>query len=150
MPKGKTKAKPTGKHLMEDDRAFIAEALQMNMTFKDIAGRLGKDPTTIAKEVKTNRTFKSAVGPMDDVPNLCARKKGCEEAYICAPENRDRHCAFGCQHCHYCNELCGKFEKEECPTLTKAPFVCNGCKRKSACRLEKYYYRAVTAQRRYE
>ena len=40
--------------------------------------------------------------------------------------------------------------KETCPTLEKAPYVCNGCKKKTSCRLEKYYYKAVTAQRKYK
>ena len=142
--------RPNGKHLMEDDRAFIAEALQMNMTFKEIAGKLSKDPTTIAKEVKTNRSFKHASSFVDNGLNLCLHRKNCKEAYICAPENRERHCVFGCHLCNYCNELCKKFEKEECPRLQKAPFVCNGCSKKRACRLEKYYYKAVTAQRKYE
>ena len=142
--------KPKGKHLVEDDRAFIAESLQMNMTFKDIAARLSKDPTTIAKEVKTNRVFKRAGSFNDSRPNLCIRRKTCEESYICAPEHRGRHCTSGCHRCSSCNEACKKFEREECPSLNKAPFVCNGCPKKRSCRLEKAYYKAVTAQRKYE
>jgi IS30 family transposase len=146
----KKQAKPNGKHLLEEDRAFIAEALQMNMTFKEIAGKLAKDPTTIAKEVKTNRIYKKAGNLVDNGINLCVHKKNCEEAFVCAPEDRGKHCAFGCHRCNYCNDVCKKFEKEECPTLKKAPFVCNGCRKKTACRLEKYYYKAVTAHRKYE
>jgi len=146
----KKPSKPNGKHLMEEDRAFIAEALQMNMTFKDIAARLSKDPTTIAKEVKTNRTYKSVPNFADNALNLCVYKKTCEESYLCAPEYRDRHCLSGCSVCSHCTDVCRKFEKEECRILTKAPFVCNGCSKKRVCRLEKYYYKAVTAQRRYE
>jgi IS30 family transposase len=145
----KRKSKPNGKHLTEDDRGFIAEALQGGSTFKAIAAQLGKDPTTVAKEVKTNRTFKMAGTFVDNTPNLCAHRKSCGEAYICPPDRRGRHCAYGCRKCDLCNELCGKFEKEECPKLARAPFVCNGCGKKTSCRLEKFYYRAVTAQRMY-
>lgn len=145
----KTK-KPNGKHLAEEERAFIAEALQAGITFKEIGKLLIKDPTTIAKEVKSNRTFQSAPSYNRGAVNLCVRRKDCQEAFICPPEDRDRHCGRGCVVCRHCNELCRKFEKEVCASLAKAPYVCNGCRRKRVCRLEKYYYKAVTAQRRYE
>jgi IS30 family transposase len=141
---------PNGKHLTEDDRALIAEALQSKTTLKDIGKILSKDPTTIAKEIKANRTFKQAVVLGDNRPNLCVSKRGCQESYVCNPEYWGRHCYYGCRKCPFCNEECKKFEKEECLTLKKAPYVCNGCGRKKVCRLEKYYYRAVTAQRKYE
>ncbi len=40
------------KHMKLDDRIEIQECLYKNMTFKKIAGRIGKDPTTVSKEVK--------------------------------------------------------------------------------------------------
>jgi len=142
--------KPNGKHLKEEDRAFIAESLQAGSTFKEIAKLLVKDPSTIAKEVNTNRVFQSAPSFNTGIVNLCIRRKGCQEAFICPPEDRGQHCRHGCVVCRNCNELCRKFEKETCPSLNKAPYVCNGCAKKRVCRLEKYYYKAVTAQRRYE
>ncbi|MDR0287885.1 MAG: IS30 family transposase [Clostridiales bacterium] len=141
---------PNGKHLTEDDRAFIAEALQINMTFKQIAKQLCKDATTISKEIRTNRVYKQANCFMENGANLCVYRKTCMQSYICAPELRGKHCISGCSKCMYCTDACKVFEKEECPNLKKAPYVCNGCKRKSACRLKKYYYRAVTAQRKYD
>lgn len=36
-----------------------------------------------------------------------------------------------------------------CPKLQKAPFVCNGCLKRTSCRLEKHYYRAQDAQNDY-
>jgi IS30 family transposase len=150
MSKAKKKIIPNGKHLKEEDRAFIAEALQTNMTFKEIAQKLSKDPTTIAKEVKTNRVFKQAGNLKDSTPNLCIHRRECEEAYLCPPDERTQHCMKGCRRCRHCNEICKRFEKQECPKLKKAPFVCNGCRKKSSCPLEKYYYRAITAHRKYE
>lgn len=144
------KNKPNGKHLSEEDRAFIAEALQTGMTFKEIGKSLVKDPTTIAKEVKMNRVFQSASHFNTKAINLCLHRRDCKEAYICPPGEQDRHCLYACKHCEYCNQLCRKFEKEICASILRAPYVCNGCRKKSGCRLEKYYYKAVTAQRRYE
>jgi IS30 family transposase len=145
----KKNLKPNGKHLKEEDRAFIAECLQAGITFKEIGKLLVKDPSTIAKEVKANRVFQSAPSYNNEIVNLCVHRKGCKEAFICPPGDLGPHCCHGCVKCRYCNEICRKFEKEVCPILSKPPYVCNGCARKRVCRLEKYYYKAVTAQRRY-
>lgn len=142
--------RPNGKHLTEDDRAFIAQALQMNMTFKQIAKQLFKDPTTISKEIQTNRVYKQARYFSETTYNLCIHRKTCTQSYLCAPADRNKHCLSGCNRCFYCNDICNQFEKEECLKLKKAPYVCNGCSRKTVCQLEKYYYRAVTAQRKYD
>ncbi len=40
------------KHMTLDDRIEIQECLNKGMTFKAIAARIGKDPTTVSKEVK--------------------------------------------------------------------------------------------------
>jgi len=40
------------KHMTLDDRIEIQECLSKGMTFKAIARRIGKDPTTVSKEVK--------------------------------------------------------------------------------------------------
>lgn len=40
------------KHMVIDDRIEIQECLIKRMTFKAIANRIGKDPTTVSKEVK--------------------------------------------------------------------------------------------------
>ena len=40
------------KHLTRDDRQEIMECLDKGMTFKAIAWRISKDPTTVSKEVK--------------------------------------------------------------------------------------------------
>ena len=39
------------KHMNLDDRTEIQECLTKGMTFKAIAQRIGKDPTTVSKEV---------------------------------------------------------------------------------------------------
>ena len=40
------------KHMQLEDRIEIQECLCKRMTFKSIAARIGKDPTTVSKEVK--------------------------------------------------------------------------------------------------
>ena len=40
------------KHMQLEDRIEIQECLCKGMTFKAIANRIGKDPTTVSKEIK--------------------------------------------------------------------------------------------------
>ncbi|WP_294348895.1 helix-turn-helix domain-containing protein [uncultured Clostridium sp.] len=40
-----------GKHLRIEDRLIIEYGLDQNYSLKEIAKRLGKDPTTISKEI---------------------------------------------------------------------------------------------------
>ena len=48
----KEKENRKNKHMTLDDRVEIQECLNKGMTFKAIAQRIGKDPTTVSKEVK--------------------------------------------------------------------------------------------------
>lgn len=59
------KSKPNHKHLTKDDRDYIEEALNQNMTMKDIADFLAKDPTTISKEVKLHRVENYQIALID-------------------------------------------------------------------------------------
>lgn len=95
------------KHMTLDDRLEIQECLNKGMTFKDIAKRIGKDPTTISKEVKLHSKNYS---------NSFVKRDDC------------------------------------CPKLLKAPFVCNGCSKRSHsnCMFLRRRYLAKEAQSEYE
>jgi len=103
------------KHLTSDDRQEIMECLDKGVTFKAIARRIGKDPTTISKEVKKHMkivepSFSKVTKP-DGTPT---------------PERL-------------------------CPSLLKAPFVCNPCeKRRRNCHYQKQFYNAKSAHSEYE
>ena len=85
------------KHLTIDDRLEIQECLDKGMTFKDIAKRIGKDPTTVSKEVKkhiqtsTNKYTDESLGPC---PLLLKAPFTCNSC-------RKRHYAS----CHYVKQL---------------------------------------------
>jgi IS30 family transposase len=84
------------------------------MTFKAIAKRIEKDPTTISKEVKKHITV---------TPSEMVKRTGSNGEPIAAPP---------------------------CPELLKAPFVCNGCKkRRTRCAFQKQLYLASPAQTGY-
>ena len=76
------------KHMTLEDRMEIQECLTRGMTFKAIATRIGKDPTTVSREVKQHAAI---------------HRNGFVKT------------------------------DETCPLLLKAPFVCNGCDRRSHC-----------------
>ncbi len=141
------KIKGNQKHMTMDDRAYIEEALQRSMNFKEIAKYLHKDPTTISKEVKKHRIKQKPSNFNHGGHNQCKHMHACQKRDICST---GKHCRFPCRQCDNCNLVCPDFEQNICPKTVKAPFVCNGCERKSACRLEKQYYRAGHAQREYE
>jgi len=46
------------KHLTLDAREEIQRCLETGVSFKDIARRVGKSPTTISREVKKRLTYK--------------------------------------------------------------------------------------------
>ena len=95
------------KHMTLADRIEIQECLSKGMTFKSIAKRIGKSPTTVSREVKAHIQFHT-----------------------------------------------NSFVKTDavCPLLLKAPFVCNGCEKKSrsSCRFKRQLYAAKQAQADYE
>lgn len=86
------------KHLTLDDRTEIKGCLDHGMTFKAIAARVGKDPTTISKEVRKHAVVQVSTmtlhGPDGSVlacpklmkaPFVC---NGCPSRYHCCYEKR--------------------------------------------------------------
>lgn len=72
------------KHMTLEDRIEIQECLYKGMSFKDIAARISKDPTTVSKEVKLHsRSYTNSYVKTDEVcpklmraPFVC---NGCEK-----------------------------------------------------------------------
>lgn len=132
------------KHLTQEDRVFIETALDKNMPFCEIAKYLCKDPSTISKEVKKHRLLREHNDFSS--PNQCAHRASCHLTNVC---RRPVSCKKQCRTCPSCNKHCDHFEKESCKRLLRAPFVCNGCSKKAQCRQERYFYKAVPADRNY-
>ena len=137
------------KHLTLEDRVLIETGLNSGSSFRAIALELGKDPSTISKEVKKHRTHLER-NTFNDKANQCALVSECHRKNICnsgAITCQKREC----KRCNRCNSLCPDFVKRDyhCPRLDKAPFVCNACKKKSGCRLQKAYYRSAKANNDY-
>lgn len=137
------------KHMTQDDRIVIEKGLDASDPLSVIAGRIEKDPTTIAKEVKKHRTSHPH-NAYNESPNRCALAPDCHRKNLC--ELYAPICKKECRRCPHCHKHCPDYLPFDyhCKLTDRAPFVCNGCKKKSSCRLDKYYYRAATAHRQYK
>lgn len=126
------------KHLTLSDRIVIETSLEKHLAFKEIARFLSKDPTTISKEIKKHRVVK----PSENYhgKNPCRFVQECKRTNVCS----NHSCNVLCKHKKNCRCYfrCPFFERMTCPSLHSAPFVCNGCIKKTYCRQDKYYYRA--------
>jgi len=133
------------RHLTLENRIYIEKGLDNGMAFKEIAKYLCKDPTTISKEVKKHRLLTER--NFFNSPNQCMHRRNCHLKNVC---KRPLPCQKECKSCVACNNRCDKFVLENCITTQRAPFVCNACYKKAQCRMDKYFYKAVTANRQYK
>lgn len=134
------------KHLTLSDRIYIEECLNKDMSFKEIAKYLCKDPTTISREVRNHLTITPSFNRTS--VNYCAHKMNCKEVNIC----NSKSCGNKrCSNCNMCNKRCSKFVPGDCyKRMKRAPYVCNGCDKRFGCHQPKRYYRAVNAEKEYK
>lgn len=137
------------KHMTLENRTTIQTELDKGTSFKGIAIILGKDCTTISKEVRRH-ICKEKTGAMGRAFNDCLAnvKRQCSVRSLCpkctSVSNRP------CWSCGRCMETCISYVPYPCPKLQKAPYVCNSCKERPRCSLEKSFYRAAYAQKQYD
>lgn len=138
---------PNYKHLTLDNRITIESMLNTQSSFREIATALDKDPSTISKEVRSHLVFRH-VGAMRTPYNSCALRFQCKKSHICTVCHAVRNFSL-CRRCNMCNAFCKDFQKEICSRLLKPPYVCNGCKKRNSCSLEKRFYFASEAYKEY-
>lgn len=134
---------PNNKHLTLDDRIIIEQGLNSNLSLVSISSKINKDPTTISKEIRLNRTLKQANN--FNGKNMCKHISSCHLKDIC-----NSNCFIECKTCELCNEHCKNFSMILCHNITKFPYTCNACPKKSSCRLQKFYYHATNSYRSYK
>jgi IS30 family transposase len=77
------------KHLTLNDRTEIQDCLYKGMTFKAIAKRIGKDPTTVSKEVKKHIQTHISLNCKDETA-VCP--KLLKAPFVCNPCQKRRTC----------------------------------------------------------
>ena len=138
---------PNNKHLTLDNRIIMESMLDHQASFKEIAAALDKDPSTISKEIRSHLVFRH-IGGMRVPYNSCALRTECQKSHICYTCHSQRKYSL-CRRCNMCNAFCKDFKKEICSRLLKPPYVCNGCKNRSSCSLEKRFYFSSDAHKEY-
>ena len=136
------------KHMTLENRITIQNELDKGTSFKDIGILLGKDCTTISKEVRKH-IVKEKSGAMGKSFNNCLLnvRRQCSLRSVCS-KCTSVHNRL-CWSCGKCTESCISYIPYSCPKLARPPYVCNPCRERSKCALEKSFYRAVTAQEEY-
>lgn len=129
------KVETNQKHLTQDNRVVIEKGLDASKPLSSIAVELGKNPTTISKEIKKHRDFQEH-NKFNEPAFRCAFAKDCHKKHVCSTE---LYCKRECKRCNKCHNFCKDFVPFDysCPKTKKAPYVCNGCLKKSGCRLDK-------------
>lgn len=133
-------------HLTFDERLSIQKLLSEQCSFKEIGQALGKDPTTISKEIKGHMLVIEK-----DSYNPCLHRKGCtHRGDICFPCKERYNKA--CSKCPsvQCFKKCSDFIEVHCKKILKPPYVCNGCKERHTCKLQRILYDAKYAHKAYE
>lgn len=138
---------PNHKHLSFDDRLTIETMLKQKFSFKKIALSLDKDPTTISKEIRGHLLFQRT-GGMNKNYNACKLRFQCKKSHLCSTCHSQRKFRL-CKRCSMCNSFCDDFVQEICQRLSRPPYVCNGCKDRYSCTLEKRFYSAKHADSEY-
>lgn len=120
------------KHLSFNDRLTIEKNLSLSKSFKYIAKLLNKDCTTISKKIKNHYKVMNT-GSIGRRFNNCLYRRTCP--------NKGKNCNIS---------SCINFTEEKCSLLNKSPYVCNGCKNKIHCTLNKHFYDAEFAFKEYK
>lgn len=141
------KSEKANKHMTLDDRIEIQGCLDKGMTFKAIAHRIGKDPTTVSKEVKargkshTNGFTKTnAVCPrLLKAPFVC---NGCDQRRRANCIYQRRIYSANSAHIEYRNTL---IESREGIPLNKEAFYETERVLSAAIRAGQHVYHAIQA-----
>lgn len=133
------------KHLSQHERSLIEKHLNERLSFKAIARNLSRDCTTISKEVKNRMQFVKK-GAFGSAFNNCKHRFDCTLSKLCAAQTcRHKHC----KNCSSCYLHCSEYQRQDCSILETPPYVCNGCKKRYGCTLEKRLYSSSAAWAEY-
>ncbi|MDR1370960.1 MAG: IS30 family transposase [Dysgonamonadaceae bacterium] len=134
------------KYLTMEERSMIKSMLDQSASFKEIGRRLDRDCTTISKEVRNHLIYQKQ-GCFGQSFHDCANRFHCPNTKLCSDSNCQH--TKSCSQCSKCHLNCQDYFKVYCSEIHKPPYVCNGCKKRTRCTLEKRIYSAVAVQQEY-
>ena len=124
------------------DRVAIETGLCRGESFREIAKRIKRHPSTVAHEVLENRTY---------IRNTFYAGKDCKKVRMCSITGLcgadESGCGRRCKYCRGfdCTAVCDRYESAACHKPDKPPYVCNTCKNRKLCIKDKYIYTAQYA-----
>lgn len=123
------------------ERIAIEAGLCAGNSFKQIAARIHRDPTTVASEVQRN--WERIPGHFF-LNNDCRYARYCKKTGVCT----NPHCTTLCVRCrsYDCRDGCKNDRPYSCSRLDLPPYVCNSCGERRKCFKERYMYSAKLAQ----
>lgn len=125
-----------------ENRLELQKYLKDSVSFKEIARRMDKNPTTISREVQ-KYSSEVATGYPGFPFNACKDRFDCRRKDVCGKDCSRK--AQYCKLCTFCNAHCTGFLEEICTTRFCVPYVCNGCESIGKCTLLKNIYDAEHA-----
>ena len=117
-------------HLSQEDRWLIKSGLDSGQSFRSIAKQLQVAPSTVSREVQRH-SDEPSFDTLNRAYADCANRTDCKR-HVCLLSS---------------GKKCNKYESEECPSLSHAPYVCNGCSSKTSCVLKKKFYNPGSADK---
>ena len=138
-----SKGAKTYSHLDKEKREMIEWGLNAGRTFSSIADQTGTAVSTIRREILRNRRCDGTSRNKTADKNDCAHLQHCKVRNICDICPTVKLCKRCLQH--MCHDLCNDYRQRVCPTVEKAPFVCNACERYGRCTTVRYRYSAELA-----
>ena len=131
-------------HMTLDDRVYIQEGLDSNLSPSLISKKIGKSHSTVIREIEKHRVFKGTRYEGAKAP--CMHKDSCVVYGLCDK----KYCHSPCRFCHGCVDICPEYFPNECARLASSPHVCNGCDKQGACTYNRYFYIASYAHNAYQ
>lgn len=128
------------RQLTLSDRIAIETGICNKESFKKIAKKIRRHPSTISHEIKENRTF---IRGNYFAGNDCKLARSCRENHVCGEE----YCNEKCLRCRMinCHNHCEKYVSTACHRFETVPYVCNICVQKRLCNKDRYFYSAKYA-----
>jgi len=133
------KTKEERSRLTYEERIIIEDMLGRNQSLYAIAKKLNRTVSTISREIRNRREH------FPSYKNDCANIRDCRVQHICG----NTGCNQRCHRCNKCKKYCPDYVKMDCDTVLNAPYVCNGCCKFAYCVMDRYRYKAKTAQKNY-
>ncbi len=138
-----------GTHITLEQRDTILIEIKKGTLLKEIAQKIGKDPTSVSKEIRNHRYLKETKRGdyLRAYCCICSKVKECKKTKVCSTS-----CSYECKKCNTIDPtlICKDFVIKTCPRLTRFPYVCNGCQKTGSCRINHYFYDPSIAHNEYK